>query len=160
MNGYIRFLGRGNPTISSAKDTILRPILDITEGNPFLIKLIVRRFLVSRKPINLVLQELKELNSASIAKEVKDYLYVQSLQELEQTVGEDVARQIMNAFCPSVAGELLSYEQLFRYSNITDKELFERARSLACDLSLIRVSGLDSMYSIHSLLWEFTCKNT
>lgn len=155
----IRFLGRGNKAIASATEAELRPILDVTEGNPFLIKLIVRRFLVSRKPIPLVLQELRDLNSANIAASLKDYLYVQSLQELEKNVGEEITKQLMNAFCPRPAGELLSYEELFKYSRITNEELFEQARKMACDLSLIRVSGsaLNSMYSIHSLLWEFTC---
>ena len=67
----------------------------------------------------------------------------------------------MNSFCPRTASEQLTYEQLRTYSGIADQAVFEQARKLACDLSLIRVSGasLDTRYSIHSLLWEFTCKD-
>ena len=156
----IRYLGRGNPAIMAAKNEDFQPILDVTEGNPFLIKLIIGRFLVSRKPVNLILNDLKRVNSTGIAAEVKKYLYMQSLQELDNGVGEDIASRLMNAFCPRAAGDMLTYEQLYNYSSISDKEVFEKARKLACDLSLIRASGtsLNTMYSIHSLLYEFTCK--
>lgn len=158
---FISDLGKTNEAIITATNDELRPILTVTEGNPLLIKLIVRRFLYTRKSIPLILQELRELSVSVIAEDLRNYLYVQSLEELEARVGKDTAKKIMNAFCPRPAGEQLSYEELQRYSEISDAESFETARNMACDLSLIRVSGstLESRYSIHSLLWEFTCRN-
>ena len=158
---FIRDLGKTNEAITAATDDELRPILTVTEGNPLLIKLIVRRFLHTRKSIPFILQELRELSASGIAEDLRNYLYVQSLEELETRVGKDTAKKIMNAFCPRPAGDQLSYEELQKYSETSDTEVFEAARQLACDLSLIRVSGstLESRYSIHSLLWEFTCRN-
>lgn len=158
---FIRFLGQGNTAIAAADNADFQPILEITEGNPFLIKLVIQRFLLGHKPLTLVLQELREVKAAGLASQVKDFLYVQSLKELEQAVGVETANQIMNSFCPRTAGEQLTYEQLHKYSGITDEEIFDQARKLACDLSLIRTSGgnFDIRYSIHSLLWEFTCGN-
>lgn len=158
---FIRELGKGNNAIRNSPEEELEPIITVTEGNPLLIKLVVRRFLHARKPLARVLQELREdLGTKGIAEDVRNYLYVQSLEELQTSVGEDSASQIMNAFCPRPAGEQLTYEELRRYSGIDDPDMFEKARQVACDLSLIRVSSVttETQYSIHSLLWQFTCQ--
>jgi hypothetical protein len=149
----IRFLGRGNKDIETATNEDLRPILNITEGNPLLIKLVVNRFLVRHVPLGVVLDEIRGIDP-----QLKDFLYLQSFRELERVFGEKVPIQLMTAFCPRVTGELLTYDQLFKHSGIPDKRVFKDVLKLACDLSLIRVSGLDARYSIHSLLWEFVCK--
>ena len=149
----IRFLGRGNQDIEMANNEDLRPILDITEGNPLLIKLVVNRFLVSHTPLRVILDELRGTDP-----QLRDFLYLQSFRELERVFGNDTPTRLMKAFCPSIAGELLTYDQLLKYSGIQDKQVFRDALKLACDLSLIRVSGLETKYSIHSLLWEFVCK--
>ena len=156
---FIRFLGRGNQSIESAENHDFNPILQVTEGNPYLIKLVVRRFLVSRKPIKNVLEELQTLMTESISEEVRNYLYMSSLKELEDLIGEQETINFMNAFCPKLPGEQLTYNQLYELSGITDKYLFDEARRFACDLSIVRISGskLDVKYSIHSLLWEYTC---
>lgn len=155
----VRYLGRGNPDILSANKENLKPILDVSEGNPLLIKLIVNRFLVSKKPLSMILSDMKEVSSTSLGTKLKEFLFVQSLMELEQRTNRDYALQLMNAFCPSIAGEKLTYQKLFEYSGIDNQNLFDTVLQLACSLSLIRVSGLESMYSIHSLLWEFTCRS-
>lgn len=149
----IRFLSRGNRDVETAINEELKPILDITEGNPLLIKLVVNRFLVSHRPLGVILNELKEMDP-----QLKEFLYLQSFKELERAFDKDVPAQLMRSFCPSIGGELLTYGQLIRYSGITDEQIFRDALKLACDLSLIRVSGLDTRYSIHSLLWKFVCK--
>ena len=56
----IRFLSRGNSAITTADNTDFQPILAITEGNPFLIKLTIQRFLLSHKPLAMGMQELKK----------------------------------------------------------------------------------------------------
>ncbi len=149
----IRFLGRGNQDIETVTNEDLRPILSITEGNPLLIKLVVNRFLLGHRPLGVILDELRGMDP-----QLKDFLFLQSFTELERVFGEKVLTQLITAFCPRVAGELLTYDQLLRHSGIQDKQVFRDALKLACDLSLIRVSGLETKYSIHSLLWEFVCK--
>jgi nucleoside phosphorylase len=148
----IRFLSRGNRDIELATDEDLKPILDVTEGNPLLMKLAVNRFLVSHRPLKDILDQLRGRDP-----QLKEYLYLQSLKELERLFGADVPAQLMRAFCPCLPTELLTYDQLLRYSGIQDHDMFRIALQLGCDLALIRVSGLDARYSIHSLLWEFVC---
>src|SRR5260370_22785832 len=45
----------GNDALEGASDDELRPIVDVTEGNPLLIKLFVTRLLTSHLPLALVL---------------------------------------------------------------------------------------------------------
>lgn len=66
----------------------------------------------------------------------------------------------MAAFCPRPAGDLFTYEQLFQSSHIDKLDTFEKTRTLACRLSLVRASGTASnmKYSIHSLLHQYICE--
>ena len=151
---FIRSLG--NEDIVQASDDELKSIVDVTEGNPLLIKLFVTRFLTTHLPLALVLAELQAVNKR-IGKNIIDYLYAESLTVLEEKCGEDAAHKIMNAFCPLSAGESIDYQALHAYSGIEDEEMFRTALQVACDLALIRTSRLNSQYSIHSLLWKFVC---
>lgn len=152
---FIRSLG--NDDIVQASDDELRPIVDVTEGNPLLIKLFIYRFLTTHLPLAFVLVELQAINKR-LGKNIVDYLYAESLAVMQQKCG-DVAQGIMNAFCPLSAGESITYEDLYKYSGLADEEAFRNALRIACDLSLIRTSKLNSRYSIHSLLWKFVCEN-
>ncbi len=151
---FIRSIG--NKDIEKAGDHELKPIVDATEGNPLLIKLFVRRLLTSHLPFKVVLSELQTVHK-QVGKNVVDYLYAESLSLLEIQCGSDIAHNIMNAFCPLSAGDTVAYDDLLKYSDITDKEVFQNALRVACDLALIRTSKLNSKYSIHSLLWKFIC---
>ena len=153
---FIRSLG--NDAIEEASDDELRPIVEVTEGNPLLIKLFVTRLFISHLPFPLVLAELQAVNQR-LGRNVIDYLYAESLSVLEQQCGKDAAHWILNAFCPLGAGDSVSYEALRTYSGIEDEEMFRNTLRIACDLSLIRTSKLNSLYSIHSLLWNFVCDN-
>ncbi len=153
---FIRSLG--NDAIEKASDDELQPIVEITEGNPLLIKLFVTRLFTSHLPLALVLAELQAVNQR-LGRNIIDYLYAESLSILEQQCGEDASHWILNAFCPLGAGESVSYEALRSYSGIEDEGMFRNTLRVACDLSLIRTSKLNSLYSIHSLLWKFVCDN-
>jgi transcriptional regulator with XRE-family HTH domain len=153
---FIRSLG--NDVIEEASDDELRPIVEVTEGNPLLIKLFVTRLLTSHLPLAFVLAELQAVNQR-LGRNIIDYLYAESLSVLEQYCGSDAAHWILNAFCPLGAGDNVSYEALRTYSGIEDEEMFRNTLRVACDLSLIRTSKLNSLYSIHSLLWRFVCEN-
>lgn len=153
---FIRSLG--NSDIAQASEDQLKPIVEVTEGNPLLIKLFVTRFLTSHLPLTLVLEELQAVNR-HLGKNIIDYLYAESLSALEQQCGKDAAHWILNAFCPLGAGDSVDYEALRLYSGIKNEEVFQNTLRIACDLSLIRTSKLNSLYSIHSLLWKFVCGN-
>lgn len=152
---FIRFLG--NDDIEQASDDELRPIVEITEGNPLLMKLFITRFLTSHLPLTFVLAELQAVHQR-LGRNIIDYLYAESLSILEQQCGQDASHWLLNAFCPLGAGESVSYEALHAYSGIADEQLFRDTLRVACDLSLIRTSKLNSRYSIHSLLWKFVCE--
>jgi transcriptional regulator with XRE-family HTH domain len=153
---FIRSLGNG--AIEEASDDELRPIVEVTEGNPLLIKLFVTRLLTSHLPFAFVVEELQAVNRR-LGGNIIDYLYAESLSILEQHCGKDAAHWILNAFCPLGAGDSVSYEALRSYSGMEDEEIFRNTLQVACDLSLIRTSKLNSLYSIHSLLWNFVCDN-
>ena len=153
---FIRSLG--SDLIEGASDDELRPIVEVTEGNPLLIKLFVTRLFISHLPFPLVLAELQAVNQ-HLGGNIIDYLYAESLSVLEQYCGKDASHWILNAFCPLGAGDSVSYEALRTYSGIEDEEMFRNTLRVACDLSLIRTSKLNSLYSIHSLLWKFVCEN-
>jgi len=157
LESALRFIrSLGNDAIEEASDDELRPIIEVTEGNPLLIKLFVTRLLTSHLPLAFVLAELQAVNQ-HLGRNIIDYLYAESLSVLEQDCGKDAAHWILNAFCPLGAGESVSYEALRSYSGIEDEETFRKTLRVACDLSLIRTSKLNSRYSIHSLLWKFVC---
>jgi predicted transcriptional regulator len=153
---FIRSLG--GDVVEQASDDELRPIVEVTEGNPLLIKLFVTRLLMSHLPLAFVLAELQAVNQR-LGRNIIDYLYAESLSMLQQYCGKDDSRWLLNAFCPLGAGDSVSYEALLTYSGIADEEMFRNTLRVACDLSLIRTSKLNSHYSIHSLLWNFVCEN-
>jgi hypothetical protein len=113
---------------------------------------------MSHLPFAFVLAELQAVNQR-LGRNIIDYLYAESLSMLQQHCGKDASRWILNALCPLGAGDNVSYEALRTYSGIEDEEMFRNTLRIACDLSLIRTSKLNSHYSIHSLLWNFVCEN-
>lgn len=153
---FIRSLG--GVVVEQASEDELRPIVEVTEGNPLLIKLFVTRLLMSHLPLDFVLAELQAVNQR-LGRNIIDYLYAESLSMLQQYCGQDASRWLLNAFCPLGAGDSVSYEALRTYSGIADEEVFRNTLRVACDLSLIRTSKLNARYSIHSLLWNFVCED-
>src|SRR5579884_477419 len=152
---FIRTLGGG--VVEQANDDELRPIVDVTEGNPLLIKLFVTRLLVSHQPLDFVVEELQAVNQR-LGQNIIDYLYAESLSMLQQRCGKEAARRLLNAFCPLGAGDSVTYGALRTYSDIADDEVFHNTLKVACDLSLIRSLNLNARFSIHSLLWKFVCE--
>ena len=153
---YIRHLGKDDPNISRATNPDLDAILSVTEGNPFLIKLAVRRFVITRQPIERVVGELKS-KKKDLGEKIEQYLYSQSFTELEHTVGNENAMNLMNAFCAKPQGESFSYDELYQFSNISDGDLFERARQMGISLALIRALDQNKRFAVHSLLHQFLC---
>lgn len=162
----VRHIGANDPGLRSAPDSALQPILDVTGGTPFLIRLAVRQYLSSHHPLDQVLHRLRELRDEAVpdlAAQVRSYLYVESLRELERRHGEQVADALLGAFCVKGRGDAFRFAELGEVSGIDEKDRFGAVLSTACQLSLITSFGdaseatLERGYTIHSLLYDFTC---
>lgn len=162
----VRHIGAGDPGLRSAPDSALQPVLDVTGGTPFLIRLAVRQYLSSHHPLDHVLRRLRQLRDEAapdLADQVRSYLYVESLRELERRHGEEVADALLGAFCVKGRGDAFRFTELGEVSGIDDEHGFGAVLSTACQLSLITSFGeaseatLERGYTIHSLLYDFTC---
>jgi hypothetical protein len=163
---FVRHIGAGDPGLRSAPDSALQPVLDVTGGTPFLIRLAVRQYLSSHHPLDHVLRRLRQLHEEAapdLADQVRAYLYVESLRELERRHGEEVADALLGAFCVKGRGDAFRFAELGEVSGIDDEDVFGAVLSTACQLSLITSFGeaseatLEQGYTIHSLLYDFTC---
>lgn len=164
----VRHLGADDPGLRQADDRLLTPVLDATEGNPFLIKLIVQQYLSSHRPLDRVMDELRRVRSDqegldNLASRVRTYLYTNSLLELEHRHGEEYADALLAAFCIKGRGDAFDYDELADVSGIDDADAFASVLTTACQLSLVTSFGdvsagvLGRRYTIHSLLYDFTC---
>ena len=143
----------------------LDPVLAVTEGNPFLIKLVIRHYLATHRSLQLIISELTELREetesggVSLGHQVREHLYLRSLNELADRFGP-VSHKLMGSFCTKDRGDSFSYTELAAVSGISEPGLFDQVLECACRLALIRSSDMNRSYSIHSLLHEFTCRRT
>lgn len=152
---FIRHLGRGDADIEVAPNTAFDNILDVTEGNPFLIKLIITRIKERHLPPEVVLRDLKQRRALGGA--VRDYLYRQSLSDLERESGVDNARRLMSVFCTRLPGDSFTFDEIMDIGGFEDEDTFRTTLETAYNFALIRTHDLNRKYSIHSLLWQFTC---
>src|SRR5262249_8284255 len=116
-----RLIGRGNAEIETADDARLAPVYAITEGNPFLIKLIVRRYLAGGQPLEEVIRELTSVQlppgrSQPLGVLVRRYLYERSLNELAARFDTSSASSLMASFCFAPRGSTVRYEDLLDWS--------------------------------------------
>ncbi|ADJ44192.1 hypothetical protein AMES_2369 [Amycolatopsis mediterranei S699] len=165
---FIKHLSMADPDLQEAGDRALAPILDATEGNPFLIKLAVQQYLSSHRPLDHVLRDLRDLRAASgggegLAETARSYLYTASLQELERRRGTADADALLASFCVKGRGDSFHYDELEQISGIQPAAGFLATLSTACQLSIVTSFGDGSIdqlrrrYTIHSLLYDFTC---
>jgi hypothetical protein len=162
----IRHLGANDPELAAAADRALQPMLQVTEGNPFLIKLTVQQYLSSHRPLDHVLRSLRQVsdkNTPNLAHRVRSYLYTTSLAELERRYGEENADALLASFCVKGRGDAFTYDELAGVSGIDDADDFAAVLTAACQLSIVTSFGdptkttLDRNYTVHSLLYDFTC---
>ncbi|MEU9404294.1 NB-ARC domain-containing protein [Streptomyces sp. NPDC048281] len=147
----------GNSELAGARDEELRSVFDITEGNPFLIKLIARRYAVSGLPLPQIIDELRRV-TGDLGKKVRLWLFEKSLEELAERSARQDARRLIFSFCANGRGGSMTYEELLEESvDPVDSDRFNALLTAACRLGLVRASGRDRRYSIHSLLYEHTC---
>jgi hypothetical protein len=155
-----RTIGRDDAELATVPDETLTPVYDITEGNPFLVKLIVRRYLRTGRALDDVIGELTTVDHAgrseALGSYVRRYLYEQSLDELADRFDHISAERLMASFCFAARGEALTEAELRDWCSV-EGPVFTELLETACSLALIRPSRRNRRYSIHSLLYEFTC---
>ncbi|WP_131831131.1 effector-associated domain EAD1-containing protein [Frankia sp. CcI49] len=160
----IRHLGRSDGDLMSAPEEQLLPVLEVTEGNPYLIKLVVKHYLASHRSLDLVLDDLRDLadestgGSPALGDHAREHLYLRSLAELGRRCGDEAAEQLMFCFCLKEKGGAATYEELLDNSGIGSEPLFRATLESACRLALVRASDMNRRYSIHGLLHEFTSR--
>lgn len=152
----VRLIGVDSTDIRTASDRYLTPIYEITEGNPYLIKLIVSRYLESGLSLERVISGLASQRTRE-GREALSYLFEQSLEELAARSDRRSAQMLIASFCMYQRGEALTFDQLCQHSGISDEVALQNLIEVACRLTLVRPSDRNRRYSIHSLLYEFTC---
>lgn len=155
----ITHLGRDSRDILDADRHTLQPVIEVTGGNPYLIRLVIHHFLTTHRPLDRVLDELTSLGSGGeLAGQVSTHLYRRSLEHLRNEVGAAAATALIHAFCGKRRGETFSFEELAGIVEPQTPGRFPEALQTACQLALVSATKADRRYSIHSLLHEFTCR--
>ncbi|MFG1913236.1 NB-ARC domain-containing protein [Micromonospora sp. NPDC048898] len=146
--------------LTKASNKQLKPVYPITEGNPFLIKLITRRYAMSGKALPAILEEIRPVSLNPLADRVRTWLFERSLDEFSERTSEREAVSLLFSFCATGRGEAMTNDELRAASvDITDQR-FSAVLEVARGLGLVRPSDLNRRYSIHSLLYEHTCPLT
>ena len=143
--------------LATASNRQLAPVYRTTEGNPFLIKLITRRYVMSGKPLPIIVDEIQSVSMNPLADRVRAWLFEQSLDEFGGRTSEREAVSLLFSFCTTGRGEAMTYDELRRASADIADERFSDILEVARRLGLVRPSDFNRKYSIHSLLYEYTC---
>jgi nucleoside phosphorylase len=157
----IRHAGAEDRLMRSLNDSVLERVIDVTEGNPFLLKLIIDQYLSSHLPLGVVLDSLRGKPLTDL---VRAHLYERSLNELEHRFGTPAAKALLSSFCGKGHIRSLKYEELASVLGVHARVNFPGILVDACRLALVTASGDRSpegetqrIYVIHNLLHELTC---
>lgn len=140
--------------LAHARNEELRPVFDITQGNPFLVKLISRRYGEAARPLPRIIDELTDV-ARRTGNDVRHWLYDQSLDELALRTSAEQASNLMLAFCTRGRGGSLTYDVLREENQDVDDEQFDHVLEQAHRLGLVQPSARHTRYAIHSLLYEY-----
>jgi hypothetical protein len=152
---YARYLASDDPTLDPSPGD-LDDVVDAAERTPLLIRLIVQQAIFLRLPIAEVIARLRQ-RVGDLGRPVWDFLYADSLNALADSVGVDIAERLMSVFCVKPSGSAFSTDELRLLSEITDPVEFDQAIAAACRLTLVRSLSGNTMFTVHSLLREFSC---
>lgn len=125
-----------------------------SDGNPFIIRFIVRTIQHDYKTIEQVTQELEQEDAGH---DIKKYLYDAALGELYRKYDRD-AHKLMLSFCAIAPGENYKREDLREAAQIDDTLVFNELLKEACGLNLIRALNINQYFTVHSLLRVYICK--
>ncbi|MEU4806138.1 NB-ARC domain-containing protein [Actinosynnema sp. NPDC023587] len=151
----VRHIGRDDGQLATASRDLLLPVVGVTEGNPYLLKLVVGHYLSTGLPLSRVAAELSGPPGDGLGQRAKDHLFDRSLAELELVAGEANAQALITAFCVKRRGDEMAGEELRDICGLS-AGVFDTTLRSALDLGLVQASRLNSRYSIHSLLHEYT----
>jgi hypothetical protein len=157
VRGFARHLAAEEPDFSlTMRD--LSQIVTVSGGLPLLVKMIIRIAVHEARPVAEVIGRLRDTHG-DLAGRVGPYLYEQAMDSLMMSngVGEEAAKGLMNAFCVLPAGTSLSGDDFFELSTIADRATFDRARSAARDLALVRGADGNRRFAVHPLLRQYIC---
>lgn len=140
--------------LAHARNEELRPVYDITQGNPFLVKLISRRYGEAARSLPRIIDELTDA-ARRTGNDVRHWLYDQSLDELALRTSAEQASNLMLAFCTRGRGGSLTYDVLREENPDVDDEQFDHVLEQAHRLGLVQPSARHTRYGIHSLLYEY-----
>ncbi|MCX4810670.1 alpha/beta fold hydrolase [Streptomyces sp. NBC_01239] len=146
--------GNTSSDLAHARNEELRPIFDITQGNPFLVKLISRRYGETARSLPRIIDELTDA-ARRTGNDVRHWLYDQSLDELALRTSPEEASNLMLAFCTRGRGGSLTYDVLREENPGLDEEQFDHVLEHAHRLGLVQPSAKHTRYAIHSLLYEY-----
>ncbi|MGH3662671.1 MAG: NB-ARC domain-containing protein [Micromonosporaceae bacterium] len=149
----IRHLGADDERLAAAPAVQFDPILDAVDGNPLLIKIVVRRFICGSRSLA---ESVAELPSGRVSdnRTVADHLFGLALGELARRAGRDAVDGLMYAF--SVEGRRggeYHADQLKEMSGLPEEQ-FRQVLDSGRDLGLIGGGNTNERYSIHSLLHD------
>lgn len=151
----VRLVARNTSSdLAHARNEELRPVFDITQGNPFLIKLISRRYGETARSLPRIIDELTDA-ARRTGSDVRHWLYDQSLDELALRTSAEEASNLMLAFCTRGRGGSLTYDVLREETPGLGDEQFDHVLEQAHRLGLIQPSAKHTRYAIHSLLYEY-----
>ncbi|MFJ6167236.1 ATP-binding protein [Micromonospora orduensis] len=149
-----------NSDLAKASNKQLEPVYPITEGNPFLIKLITRRYAMSGRALPAILEEIRPMSLNPLAGKVRTWLFERSLDEFSDRTSKREAVSLLFSFCATGRGEAMTYDELRAASIDITEQRFSEVLEVARRLGLVRPSDFNRRYSIHSLLYEHTCPLT
>jgi pimeloyl-ACP methyl ester carboxylesterase len=143
--------------LADATNDDLLVIFRTTEGNPFLIKLVTLSYVASGKSLPRIVDELTDATRRGLGQAVRNWLFDRSLDELSRRFSEEETLNLLFAFCATARGGSMTYDELRAEEVAPTDEEFDHLLEAACRLGLVRPSNLNARYSIHSLLYEYTC---
>ncbi|MFI5473499.1 alpha/beta fold hydrolase [Streptomyces cacaoi] len=131
-------------------------VVQLGERKPLLLELTVSLATRWRQPVHEIESRIRSRADA-IGNSVQAYLYAALLADLRKELGDDVEAKLMSVFCCKASDDSFSDEEFHELSLIRDRDAFLRARSLACDLTLVRAIQGNRRFTVHPTLREYIC---
>jgi hypothetical protein len=123
-------------------------------------KLVARRMCHGTRPLDHLLRDLSRLDHQdTLAADIETYMFTSSLRQLAELAGAHNARALIHAFCSEPPGSRLTHAALLEVSRLGN-QAFQDTLDAAHALSLVTRHGLNTSFSIHSLLHAYTTDAT
>jgi pimeloyl-ACP methyl ester carboxylesterase len=156
----LRYEARAHEELLDIDESAIAALLSWLDGNPFLVKLVARRYVSSGLALDRIVEDLRATSDAErpTSAGVYDHLYLKSIGELHRICGMEYAERLLSAFCRYGATTAFTRDQLYRRSRIESGRDFDQTLSKACQLTLLRPFDQNRKYFMHGLLRDFRCR--